>query len=242
PNMPGGTTMPSLTPPTAPPPGPTGMGGKFNQFAENLTNKLPAGLQETVRNPGMMQSGIAALTSAASREEVPEMQKQGPLFRQYDFDSKTRRFTAKEPSDTWKDPYAPGYAGGGALNNITAQNNYLANLSRGGSSDTDVNSFTGEPRYAQGGMSPELGGRFLKGPGDGVSDSIPAEIPTEKGPVPAKLAAGEFVVPARIVAELGNGSSDAGAKELYAMMDRIEARMRKSKRGKDSGARKELVA
>ncbi|MFO0003617.1 MAG: hypothetical protein ACK559_21060 [bacterium] len=75
-----------------------------------------------------------------------------------------------------------------------------------------------------------------------MSDSIPAEIPTEKGPVPAKLAAGEFVFPARAVAELGNGDSEAGARELYAMLDRIEARMRKSKRGKDSGARKELVA
>lgn len=242
PNMPGGTTTPSLTPPAASPPGPTGMGGKFNQFAEKLANKLPPGLQETVRNPGLMQSGIATLTSAASREEVPKMGEEGPLYRQYTIDPITKQFKAKAPSDTWQDPYAPGYAGGGALNNISAQNNYLANLSRGGASDTDINGFTGEPRYAQGGMSPEPGGRFLKGPGDGVSDSIPAEIPTEKGPVPAKLAAGEFVFPARIVAELGNGSSDAGAKELYAMMDRIEARMRKSKRGKDSGARKELVA
>lgn len=236
-NIPG---APGVTPPPAP--GLTGAKGAFNDMAEGLVDKIvPTGLQETVRNPGMMQSGIAALTSGASREEVPEMKKQGPLFRQYNFDPKTRRFTAKEPSDTWQDPYAPGYAEGGALNNITAQNNYLANLSRGGASDTDINGFTGEPRYAQGGMPPS-GGRFLKGPGDGVSDSIPAEIPTEKGPIPAKLAAGEFVFPARAVAELGNGDGEAGARELYAMLDRIEARMRKSKRGKDSGARKELVA
>jgi hypothetical protein len=67
-------------------------------------------------------------------------------------------------------------------------------------------------------------------------------IHTGKQKQPAKLAAGEFVVPARIVAELGNGSSDAGAKQLYQMLDRIEARMRKSRRGKDSGARNELVA
>jgi len=61
------------------------------------------------------------------------------------------------------------------------------------------------------------GGRLLKGPGDGVSDSIPASI---GGRQPARLADGEFVVPARIVSELGNGSTEAGARKLYAMMDR----------------------
>jgi len=69
------------------------------------------------------------------------------------------------------------------------------------------------------------GGQLLKGPGDGVSDSIPATI--GKGQ-PARLADGEFVIPARIVSELGNGSTDAGAKQLYAMMDRIQADRRKT--------------
>jgi len=70
------------------------------------------------------------------------------------------------------------------------------------------------------------GGHLLKGPGDGVSDSIPATI---GGKQPARLAEGEFVIPARIVSELGNGSTDAGAKRLYAMMDRIKAKRSKSK-------------
>ena len=70
------------------------------------------------------------------------------------------------------------------------------------------------------------GGRLLKGPGDGVSDSIPAQIGNKQ---PARLADGEFVIPARIVSELGNGSTDAGAKQLYKMMDRIQAKRRKSK-------------
>jgi len=70
------------------------------------------------------------------------------------------------------------------------------------------------------------GGRLLRGPGDGVSDSIPATI---GGKQPARLAEGEFVIPARIVSELGNGSTDAGAKRLYAMMDRIKAKRSKSK-------------
>jgi hypothetical protein len=69
------------------------------------------------------------------------------------------------------------------------------------------------------------GGRLLKGPGDGVSDSIPASI---GGRQPARLADGEFVIPARIVSELGNGSTDAGARKLYAMMDRVQRARRKS--------------
>lgn len=69
------------------------------------------------------------------------------------------------------------------------------------------------------------GGRLLKGPGDGVSDSIPAQIGARQ---PARLADGEFVVPARIVSELGNGSTDAGARKLYAMMDRIQKKRSKS--------------
>jgi hypothetical protein len=76
------------------------------------------------------------------------------------------------------------------------------------------------------------GGRMLRGPGDGVSDSIPAMI---GGKQPARLADGEFVVPARIVSELGNGSSEAGARKLYAMMDRIQ-----KARGKTTG--KQAVA
>jgi hypothetical protein len=70
------------------------------------------------------------------------------------------------------------------------------------------------------------GGRLLRGPGDGVSDSIPATI---GGKQPARLAEGEFVVPARIVSELGNGSTEAGAKKLYAMMDRVQNARRKTK-------------
>jgi hypothetical protein len=70
---------------------------------------------------------------------------------------------------------------------------------------------------------------MLRGPGDGVSDSIPATI---GGKQPARLADGEFVIPARIVSEIGNGSSEAGARKLYAMMDRIQ-NVRKKTVGKD---------
>jgi hypothetical protein len=90
--------------------------------------------------------------------------------------------------------------------------------------------------YAVGGGLGSLGsysdgGRLLKGPGDGVSDSIPATIGQKQQP--ARLADGEFVVPARIVSELGNGSTEAGAKKLYAMMDRVQRA-----RGKTTGKNK----
>ena len=73
------------------------------------------------------------------------------------------------------------------------------------------------------------GGRMLKGPGDGMSDSIPGIIGKRQ---PARLADGEFVVPADVVSHLGNGSTDAGAKRLYAMMDKV----RKARTGKKKQA------
>jgi hypothetical protein len=84
--------------------------------------------------------------------------------------------------------------------------------------------------YAAGGGVSDLGGysdggRLLRGPGDGVSDSIPAVIGKRQ---PARLADGEFVVPARIVSELGNVSTESGARKLYAMMDRVQKARRKT--------------
>jgi hypothetical protein len=89
-----------------------------------------------------------------------------------------------------------GLAGGG-----------LSALARGGMSDSNLGGYSD-------------GGRLLRGPGDGVSDSIPATIGNKQ---PARLADGEFVVPARIVSEIGNGSTEAGARKLYAMMDRVQS-------------------
>ena len=90
--------------------------------------------------------------------------------------------------------------------------------------------FGGYKGYAAGGGISHLGdysdgGRLLKGPGDGVSDSIPASIGNRQ---PARLADGEFVVPARIVSEIGNGSTEAGARKLYAMMERVQKARRKT--------------
>jgi len=96
--------------------------------------------------------------------------------------------------------------------------NSAGNVYSAGSVQYAAGGLSGLPaQYNLGGYSD--GGRLLKGPGDGVSDSIPARIGNRQ---PAKLADGEFVIPARIVSELGNGSTDAGARRLYAMMDRIQ--------------------
>lgn len=160
-------------------------------------------------------------------------------------------------------PYTPvykdyrAYAGGGAIetmsneNAIGANTGYpMADINKGayatpyqqpisrnvlaGAADTGVNPITGEMQFAGGGIadlgSYSDGGRMLKGPGDGMSDNIPATI---AGKQPARLANEEFVVPADVVSHLGNGSSDAGAKQLYKMMDRVrQARTGKKAQGK----------
>jgi hypothetical protein len=84
------------------------------------------------------------------------------------------------------------------------------------------------------------GGRLLKGPGDGMSDHIPASI---GGKQPARLADGEFVVPADVVSHLGNGSTDAGAKHLYKMMNKVrKARTGNAKQGKQINPAKYMAA
>lgn len=126
----------------------------------------------------------------------------------YSFDPVTGGFTAVAPPKVFRprepefDPVnalVSGFGGGGGY----AQGG-IASLAQGGQSHLGD--------YSD-------GGRLLRGPGDGVSDDIPATIGDKR---PARLADGEFVVPARIVSELGNGSTEAGARKLYAMMDRVQ--------------------
>lgn len=100
------------------------------------------------------------------------------------------------------------------------------------------------PMYARGGISDlgsySDGGRMLKGAGDGMSDSIPGVI---AGKRPARLADGEFVVPADVVSHLGNGSTDAGAKQLYKMMDKVRAaRTGTKKQGRQINPRRFMPA
>lgn len=85
--------------------------------------------------------------------------------------------------------------------------------------------------YAMGGVPTKPEGTYLRGETDGMADKIHATI---DGQQPARLAHGEFVIPADVVSHLGNGNSDAGAKQLYKMMDRIRmARTGNKKQGKE---------
>jgi len=93
---------------------------------------------------------------------------------------------------------------------------------------------------AYGGLMNLAKGRYLNGATDGMADKIPANI---EGKQPAKLSHGEFVVPADVVSHLGNGNSEAGAKRLYDMMDKIRhARTGTTKQGKQINPNKYLPA
>lgn len=78
----------------------------------------------------------------------------------------------------------------------------------------------GLDEFAMGGMAMSSP-NYLSGATDGMADLIPATI---EGTQPAALSDGEFVIPADVVSHLGNGNSDAGAKQLYAMMDRVRSK------------------
>lgn len=114
---------------------------------------------------------------------------------------------------------------------------YRSAMAGGGLADSAV-----AQRYMKGGHlgSYSDGGRLLKGPGDGMSDNIPARIGAKQ---PARLADGEFVVPADVVSGIGNGSTDAGARKLYAMMDKVrKARTGSKRQGKEINPSKYMPA
>jgi len=107
-------------------------------------------------------------------------------------------------------------------------------------SDTTSAAHGGIMHSSLGGYAAGGNPRLLKGPGDGMSDNIPATI---AGKQPARLADGEFVVPADVVSHLGNGSTEAGAKILHEMMNKVrQARTGNSKQGKQINPRKFVPA
>ena len=93
---------------------------------------------------------------------------------------------------------------------------------------------------AAGGIAQLKEGKYLDGASDGMADEVAATI---EGEQEAMLSDGEFVIPADVVSHLGNGNSDAGAKELYSMMDRVrKARTGTKKQGKEIDPNKFLPA
>ena len=121
----------------------------------------------------------------------------------------------------WQAPEDAAAYGQAQLNPTYAAHGGLMSLARGGIATL-------------GGYSD--GGRLLKGPGDGMSDHIPAVIGAKQ---PARLADGEFVIPADVVSHLGNGSTEAGANVLYKMMKKVRrARTGNPKQGKQINPKK----
>jgi len=237
-------------------PAPTPMADKFSQLGQGFKNLgTEAGREAFMGNAaskgveatgvgggmGLLKYGYAAGLPLLMQE--PEKAAQKPSEKPWMYSYDPGRVA---------DPQA-GYTGA-----ATGQRNYFNPIytrtaAGGGLMDTgpveamsDRNQAetvmaNGGMRYAQGGIASLAqggqshlgdysdGGRLLRGPGDGVSDDIPATIGEKR---PARLADGEFVVPARIVSELGNGSTEAGARKLYAMMDRVQ-KARSKTVGKD---------
>jgi hypothetical protein len=168
--------------------------------------------------------GASALAGAVGGREKPGAPEEynGPLKR-YRFNPETY-----QPSFFAAEGGIANLASGGYDRIVGEDSMNPAFMARGGISDLG-----GYSDYAG-------GGRMLRGPGDGMSDSIPASI---AGKRPARLADNEFVVPADVVSHIGNGSSDAGAKQLYAMMDRIrKARTGRKSQGREINPQKYMPA
>lgn len=186
-----------------------------NPLLQQVQTPPPDALNNYLANLG--QSLMGAPVAPVANPPVATQAPQIPSTQQYMYNPATQTFGM---NPAYVAPVAP----------VEVDDN-------GGGSEGSGDAAGGPIRakYAAGGLGslPEYaaGGKLLDGPGDGVSDSIPAVI---KGPKPqrAALADGEFVIPARIVSELGNGSTKAGAKRLYAMMDRVQNARRKTT-GKD---------
>ena len=143
--------------------------------------------------------------------------------------------------------YIDGYATGGTVQSGgvrdlygTPDNQPTMSSGLGGFGLGRLNDLAGEQAMNQAKTLGYADGGYLSGGGDGMSDSIPATI---EGKQPARLADGEFVIPADVVSHLGNGSSKAGSKRLYAMLDKIRhARTGNKKQGKEINPAKYMPA
>jgi hypothetical protein len=83
-----------------------------------------------------------------------------------------------------------------------------------------------------------MGGKPLHGPGDGVSDSIPARI---GGRQEARVARDEVIFQPDAVKHIGGGSEAKGTAKLYNLMKRAHKARQNAKRGEDTGVRKGLA-
>jgi hypothetical protein len=184
-------------------------------YAPNLAASAPGMTGSQIAKYGMY-AAAPVLGGAMEPEPFPGQEKREygeDAFLSPDFQA----YVPRRPNPYYR-PTGLGYAEGGDIM-----------MAQGGAYEDEP--MGDNPGMAMGGSIGGYsdGGRMLKGPGDGMSDSIPATIGNKQ---PARLADGEFVVPADVVSHLGNGSTDAGAKKLYSMMNKI----RKARTGKKKQA------
>jgi hypothetical protein len=220
--------------------GGTGVGGGVNALIDPITKqpvKSPAQIIAAAKKPATSVSGT--YTGPGVNGDAESYYDRYPVADVYDYanNQPTRPVNPTSGSPEFNIPSNVPVdisSGMAPMQQLYANMGYVdylpnpQNVDGGGGANGGLMPYN--LRYAMGGGIGDLGsysdgGRLLKGPGDGVSDDIPAQIGAKQ---PARLADGEFVIPARIVSELGNGSTDAGAKRLYAMMDRIQNNRRKT--------------
>jgi hypothetical protein len=208
--------------------------GLENLTAGGDTYKTAAtnfGTQAGIPSAGMAiigQSGISAVNEGIAQQAASDQALAQSNAAQSMTDARNKAAKDRAYAAIHAHPYQ--YAIGGQIPNPPDDQTGMPNQS-------PMKNFDGGMLgYAAGGMAP----RFLSGGGDGMSDSIPATI---NGNQEARLADGEFVIPADVVSHLGNGSSKAGAKQLYSMMDRVrQARVGNKQQGKQINPRKLMSA
>jgi len=198
-------------------------------FSPSLYDKLGAGVEGLTKEGGAAAFKTATGNSALSSLGMPAA---GALVGAM---SPTNLAAAPTQESYWGGPSESvedlrrrvrGYAEGG-----------ITDLGMAGGGAFDAR--TKLPAYDEP-MDTYAKGGYLDGPGDGMSDSIPATIANKQ---PARLADGEFVVPADVVSHLGNGSTKAGAQRLYSMMDKVrKARTGTAKQGRQINPNKYMPA
>jgi hypothetical protein len=165
-----------------------------------LARNLPAGAQKYIADPILDASGMTLAAGTVLGSSLLSGQQEKAAFERQQADAERKR---REQLGIYED-LAQRTMGGIRM----ARAGGLMNLAGGGMTYMEAGGTTGPTGIP----------RDVTGTGDGMSDSVPATI---EGVQEARLADGEFVIPADVVANIGNGSSNAGSKKLYDMMDRI---------------------
>jgi len=227
--------------------------------ATDVLKSNPLGV---AKDYGYGKSALLGGTSLLAGLEPSDLMPNQPLYN----DPDAGKYRGSEGQLNLGDQFDTGVNLGGQGMRLAAQGGYINSYATGGTIQSGgirdlygtpdnqptispglsgfglgrLNNLAGEQAMTQAQTLGYADGGYLDGKGDGMSDSIPATI---EGKQPARLADGEFVIPADVVSHIGNGSSKAGSKRLYAMLDKVRhARTGNKKQGKQIKAEKYLPA